>query len=210
MYKSGFAHTGNINQNTTLWSTGSTNGKACFYLDDDYCKSNALVQFRREFSYAISSDAADDAYITKTLHVSQNTNYVVNVMVKSTFLKAFTDDFSILPSYIKVLVGSTTLATSIDCVGITNEWTEMSVGFNSGTNTTVTLKVGAVFNSISKREAVYFSSIRVDQRYCFWLILGYIINIPKKTSFLKEIIQQMEIMELQKLQMRWHRSLRKC
>lgn len=164
MYKSGFAHTENISQDSNIWTTGSVNGKACFYLDPDYCKTNAKVQNRRDFSYVISCVGSENAFFTKTLHVAAYTNYVVNVMVKSTFINesASTSDFSILPHYIKVTSGSSVIAASIDCVGISDDWSELSVGFYSGSNTTVTLKMGAVFGNSTKREAAYFSHIRVD------------------------------------------------
>ena len=175
MYKSGFAHTENISQDSNIWTTGSVNGKACFYLDPDYCKTNAKVQNRRDFSYVISCVGSENAFFTKTLHVAAYTNYVVNVMVKSTFINesASTSDFSILPHYIKVTSGSSVIAASIDCVGISDDWSELSVGFYSGSNTTV--------------------------RFCFWFIRVYIIHtvadyIPDPILRIVTIVFRMQLM----------------
>ena len=185
MNKSGFAHTSNINQNTNLWSTASSGGNACFYHDDDFCKSNGLKQFRHEFSFAISCAVSDDAYFYKNVYLSTETNYVVNVMVKSSFLKGETDDFSLLPAYIKIYAGSTLIASSIDCVGVNDEWTELSIGFNSGTHTSVTIRIGAVFSNITKREAVLFSNIRLDviQPTKVLLMAYQSVSIPGHPSF---------------------------
>lgn len=163
MYKSGFAHTDNIGNNSGTWICSSSNNKSCFYIDEDeYCNTNGLLQYRNEFSFVISSKSADNAYFSKIISVNQNTNYVVNVMVKSTFLKNTNLAFPFLPSYITALIGVTTV-TSIDCVGVAGDWIEMSLGFNTGNNTAVTINIGAEFSDSSNTEAVYFSNIRVDK-----------------------------------------------
>lgn len=163
MYKSGFAHTNEISDDNSVWSYSSTNSKACFYIDEDeYCHTNGLLQNRKEYSYVISSKSADNAYFSKTISLNANTNYVVNVMVKSTFVKDTSVPFPLLPAYISATIGNN-IITSIDCVGIVGDWIEMSLGFKTGSSTSVTLKIGANFNNSSKTEAVYFSNIRIDK-----------------------------------------------
>ncbi|MEE5994407.1 MAG: hypothetical protein V3G42_14440 [Oscillospiraceae bacterium] len=167
MYKSGFAYKASINQNAYGWSTS---GNACFYIDEnDFCRSNSLKQFRNEHSYGISSSTSGSAYIQKTINVTQNTNYVINVMVKSTFTNRNTLSsgepslVSSIPAYIDVSASGVS-EHSIELVGVSDEWTEMSVGFNSGSNTSVTVKIGVDFpTNISGLESVLFSDIRLDK-----------------------------------------------
>ncbi len=161
MYKSGFAYKASINQNAYGWSTS---GNACFYIDEnDFCRSNSLKQFRNEHSYGISSSASGNAYIYKTINVTQNTDYVINVMVKSTFTVRNTSPVSSLPAYMEVSASGVS-ERSIELVGVADEWTEMSVGFNSGSNTSVTVKIGVDFpTNISGLESVLFSDIRLDK-----------------------------------------------
>ena len=163
MYKSGFAYTGNINQNVYGWSTS---GNACFYVDEnDFCKTNSLKQFRHEYSYGISSSTSGKACIYKTINVSPSTHYVLNVMVKSTFVKSETADkiIPILPVYAEAVVGSLT-HQSLDVVGISDDWVEMSLCFDTkATTTTVTIRIGVDFSGINQTESVLFSEIRIDK-----------------------------------------------
>jgi len=162
MYHSGFAHTDNIRYDETLWNIFPTNSKAYFYREDeDYCSHNYSLD-NYKYSLGIYAKSISSAYFQRTFSTTVNTNYVVNVMMKSSFVTNANKPFTTLPGFINVIVGSETIS-SIETVGISDEWTEISLGFNSRNNTQVTIRIGANFSEALNYETVLFNGIRIDK-----------------------------------------------
>ncbi len=140
-----------------MWATVSSNNVSEFYMDSRNVYEGEIVTNNgADYSLAIKSFSSDDASYIKTFSgLQQNTYYTVYTLVKSDVIINGKIPFSI-----KVINGGTTIATSIDARASVNEWKEVSIGFYTGSSTSVQIKLNSTPNQAA---TVWIDNIELNK-----------------------------------------------
>lgn len=137
------------------WDTFTPNSKSQFYYDYDvHNKKTEIGNEQTPYSLAIKSSGNDTPNYTMNYKVEPNKNYVISAYVKTTQVSSgkihFTYDIS------------PRINNSIDPPETENntDWKEVSMGFNSGNNTSVTIKLQANFTTAG---TLWLDNVRIDK-----------------------------------------------
>lgn len=152
-------------QSTLKWETYSNSENVLFFPDMTEKHQESFDQNNTPYSLSIKNEFTECyAEYRREYIVEENTDYVINVFAKSSFVtptqnREGFNSKSIMPTRITVVIGDTIIESKVS-IGKTNEWQEISVGFTTGSSNSIQILLGVDFTQSGQ---VWFDNIRIDQ-----------------------------------------------